>query len=349
MQATKQNPIYKVFVISTSQSKKYEITNTIESLNLEERNKQIAAYATITLMNTTVEGVELIDAIEARDRVFIYADDGSKKDEVFRGFVWTKQYKKSTSDKTIELRCYDNLIYFQNSQESEYFSGGNSTKSVVASICKKWGIQLNYQYESITHSKLVLRGTLSDIFTKDILDLVKDRTGVPYVIISTKDIMEVKAEGSNTQMYTIAEGNNAISATQLITMDDMVTQVKILGKADDNDKKPVEATVKGDTDKYGTLQQIIDRSENTALADAKKEAENIIKKKGYPAFECNVTAPDIPWIRKGDQIQIKVGEPSEKLIVVGISHSISRTKKVMDLTLKMVGDDAPKKRKIKKK
>lgn len=332
MNASKENPVYSVYVVSGST--KYNVTDALESLDWDEPEKQIAAKATISLMNVKAGSNWLSTIIKPRDRVFIYANDGSKNEEVFRGYVWTRPYDRTVTDRTLQLMCYDNLIYFQESEESEYFSSGNSTKTVVSSICNKWGVQLSYNYESITHSKLVLRGTLADIFTSDILDLVKDRTGKKYVIRSVQDVMQVNTVGSNTTVYNIKTQENAISTKSIVTMDGMITRVKILGKADDDDRKPVEATVNGNTSKYGTLQKLIDRDTNTSLADAKKEAQTIINLNGTPKYEYNIQAPDVPWIRKGDVVNVWAGDISnKKLIVKGISRTITRTEKKMDLTL----------------
>lgn len=331
MQASTENPVYSVFAVT--KDTKYNLTDALESLDWDEPEKQIAAKATIDLMNIKVGSVELYNLISEMDRVFIYADDGSKKEEVFRGFVWTKAHKETTSDRTLQLRCYDNMIFFQESEESEYFSSGNSTKTVMSSICKKWGVSLAYNYDSITHSKLVLRGNLADIFTSDILDTVKDRTGNKYVIRSVQDVMQVNPVGSNTTIYTIKSGANAISSEKITTMDGVTTRVKILGKADGKDRKPVAATVNGNTSKYGTLQKLIDKDENTSLADAKKEAQNIINIDGTPKVEYNVTTTDIPWIRKGDLVKVNAGSVNKSLLVLGISHNIAAREKTMKLTL----------------
>lgn len=331
MQASTENPVYSVFVVSGTT--KYNITGAVESLDWDEPEKQIAAKATIDLMNIKVGSSQLYNLINEIDRVFIYANDGTRNEEVFRGFVWTKAYKKTTTDRTLQLKCYDNMIYFQESEESEYFSSGNSTKTVMSTICKKWGVSLSYNYESITHSKLVLRGNLADIFTSDILDTVKDRTGKKYVIRSVKDVMQVNTVGSNTTIYTIKDGANAISSEIVKSMDGVVTRVKILGKADKSDRKPVAATVNGNTSKYGTLQKLIDKDENTSLANAKKEAQNIINEDGKPTIDYNIKTTDIPWIRKGDLVKVQSGAADKTLLVIGISHSISAKEKTMDLTL----------------
>lgn len=331
MKASLENPIYSFYIVSGGT--KYNVTGAIESLDIVDQEKQIAKRVTAALMNTKVGNTWLTSIIKVRDRVYIYADDGERNEEVFRGFVWTRSYKSSLNDRSLKLVCYDHLIYFQESEDSAYFSSGKSTKDVFSSLCSKWGINLEYSYSSITHSKLALRGNLADIFTDDLLDLVKDRTGKKYVILSEKDVMKVKGVGTNSTVYTIKGGQNAISTNSECTMDGMTTKVVILGKADDNDRQAVEATVTGNTAAYGTLQKLINRSENTSLADAKKEAQGILKADGKPKWEYEVTCPDIPWIRKGDKVTVSAGDMTSSYIVKGIDRSISNRSKEMSLTL----------------
>lgn len=333
MKASKDNPIYSVYIVSGGS--KYNVTPTLISLGFSDQKNQIAQLVTISMMNIKVGKSWLSSLVKVRDRVYVYADDGSRNEEVFRGFVWTRSYNSSLGDREIVLKCYDNLIYFQESEEAEYFSSGKSTKDVMSSLCSKWGVKLEYTYSSITHAKLALRGNLADIFTSDILDLVKDRTGKKYVILSSKDTMQVKPVGSNTTVYQFKAGQNAVKTNSSCTMDGMVTKVVILGKADDKDERqPVEATVNGKTAEYGTLQKVINRDENTTLADAKKEAEGILKNDGSPKWEYELTAPDIPWIRKGDKVYVNAGDIyNSYLIVTCVNRSIDNKSKIMTLTM----------------
>ena len=322
---------YKVSVISGGT--KYNITPAIESIDISDQKKQIAKRVTIQMMNTKVGDKWLTDLLTVPNRVFMHASDGTKEDEVFRGFVWACAYKSSQTDRTFQLTNYDNLIYFQESDHSTYFSSGKSTKDVCTSLCKDWGVKLEYAYDSITHSKLPLRGNLADIITADLLDLVKDRTGKKYVILSEKDVVQIKPVGSNSTIYHFKAGQNAIQTSSVCTMDGMVTKVIILGKADDNERVPIEATVSGDTAKYGTLQETISRSENTSLADAKKEAQSIIDEKGKPKWEFELRAADIPWIRKGDKVYVNAGDMSGYYIVIGIERTIAGKEREMTLDL----------------
>ena len=330
--ASKDNPVYTTYVISGGT--KYDLTTCVKELKFSDQGKAISKNVRISLANVQVQGGEWLSSIiGVRDRIHIYADDGETNDEVWRGFVWEHGYKSSTSDRLIVLTGYDNLIYSQESEESKFFAAGKQTEDVMKSLCNDWGIALEYSYTSISHSKLALRGKLSDVITSDILDLVKDRTGEKYVILSEKDVVKIKRIGQNKKVYTIGGWNNTITAEAVCTMNGMTTRVVILGKADDNDRRPVEATVDGDTAKYGTLQKLVNRDENTSLSDAKKEAQSIINEVGKPKWEYKVEAPDIPWIRKGDKVHVSAGSLIGYYIVLGIDRNISNSKKTMTLTM----------------
>lgn len=329
---SQENPVYTVQVLG--ESTQYDLTPAVTHIQMTDQENQLAQVATITVSNVTVGGTTLAKMLKPRQRIFIYANDGSTKDEVFRGVIWNPYYRGSLDSEEITLKCYDNLIYFQESEDSLYFSAGKSTKDLLTTICGNWGVQLDYSYQTITHSKLVLRGKLSDIFISDILDKVKDQTGKRYVLLSIKDTLTVRQIGQNATVYKIGAGNNAMLTRVDQTMDGMVTKVVILGKADKDERLPVQATVTGDTAQYGTLQKLYDRDENTSLADAKTEANNILKEKGAPSWSYEVQAHDIPWIRKGDTVSIETAELTENLIVASIDRSISNRAKTMTLTLK---------------
>lgn len=329
--ASTAKPEYTVYVVAGST--KYDITPAVESIEISDQKKQMAKCVTIQLLNTKVGDTWLTGLLDVCNRVFLYANDGSKNEETFRGFLWDRAYKSSLADRTLQLKCYDNLIYFQKSDHFAFFSSGKSTKDVAASLCKEWGVTLNYTYESITHAKLVLRGKLSDGFTADLLDLVKDRTGKKYVILSEKDVMQIKPVGANSTVYHFTAGKNAIQTSSVRTMDGMITKVIILGKADKEDRQPVEATVSGDTAKYGTIQETISRNENTSLEDAKKEAQSLVDEFGKPQEEFELHATDIPWIRKGDKVHVDAGDMTGYYIVTGIERTIGGNKREMILDL----------------
>lgn len=332
--ATKQMAAYSVYIISGTN--KYNVTPAVISQGRSEPKGQIAQRVILQLANVKIGDKWLSSILQARNRVFVYANDGTKEDEVFRGYLWSRTRSDSINENEVRYVCYDNLIYFQESEDSLYYASGKSTKDIVSSICSKWGIPLQYSYDSITHTKMPLRGYLADIFTEDILDLVKKRTKKKYVIQSDKDTMVVKPVGANSTIYRFVAGKNVIKTASGWTMDGVITKVVITGKADDDDREPIEATVSGKTSEYGTVQRILSRSENTSLAEAKIEAQNTIDENGEPKWEYEIIAPDIPWIRRGDKIYVEAGDISGYRIVAEIDRTIDNKTREMTLTLEDV-------------
>ena len=245
MEALQKRPVYTVYVVSGGN--KYNLTPVLNSIDRSEEDAKIAQKVTLQLLNIKVDGTWLVDLLKPRDRVYVYADDGERNDEVFRGYLWKRTYTTSIKERELEYTCYDNLIYFQETEDCEFFASGKTTKEVCQTLCDKWGVSLSYTYDSITHEKLPLKGRMYDFFTADILDQVKKENGNKYCIISDKDVMYIKPVGSNSTIYRFKAGENIINAGSGWTMDGMITQVIILGKATDEGRYPIEATVSGDT------------------------------------------------------------------------------------------------------
>lgn len=321
--ALKENPTY-TFFISDGNGTTYDMTPALISIDLTDQDAQMAQRAQVTVHNVQINGTWSTSIIQVGQRVSIFADDGDKKDEVFRGFIWKKQYISSNSERDFTFTCYDNMIYFQESEDYEYFSAGKSTEDVIKALCDKWGIELDYQYESITHEKLVLKGTLSNIFQDNILDLVRDRTGKKYVMRSEKDKLRVLNVGINEEIYQLLSAQNVVQTKSIQTMDGMITKIVFQGKSGTDERPPVEAEVSANTDKFGTLQKVVSRNESASLEDAKKEAQAMLDMSKNPFWEYEIEAPDIPWIRKGDKIYVNAGDIFEMyLIVKEVQRTIS--------------------------
>ncbi len=332
MKASVQNPIYTVNIQIGDWV--YTVTNALISINISDQEKQIAVCASIELFDVeTAKGPKLSSLIAPPNLVRIFAKDGEKSDEVFRGFVWEVSPKEGLTDAALTIKCYDQLIYWQESEDSDFFSAGKNTKDVIKSIADRWGISFLYEYDYIIHEKLVLRGAIADFITADVLDAVQKQCGVRYVIRSEKEKVVIRPVGCNDVIYKFTEHSNITELSRYLTMNGVITQVIVLGTTDDDDKTPIEATVTGNTKNYGTLQKIITRDQDATLAVAKKEAQTIIDESGKPKWEYDLKAPDIPWIRKGDKVEIKTKTINGYKIVKSVDREISNSGKIMTLTV----------------
>lgn len=332
MKASNLNPSYTVYIISAS--KKYNVTPAVCSLERVESEGEIAQRVNLELHNILVDGIWLSSILQPVNRVFIYADDGTKKDEVFRGFLWDRNYKSSTDEHRLKVTAFDNLIYLQESEDTFYFTARKSTEEIISTICKEWGIKLEYSYYNITNGKLPVSGKLYDILTTDILDETERQVGFYYSIISDKDTMIVRTAGSNVDTYKFVVGENISSTSSSWTMDGVITQIIIVGKADEDEREPIELTESRNTEKYGTLQKIERRDEETELYEALGHAQTTLSEHSHPKWEYEIVAPDVPWIRKGDAIYVNAGDIKDRrLIVNAVRRSYDLKNSKMTLTL----------------
>jgi hypothetical protein len=333
--ATLANPKHKVVIVNQKTGAKYDVTGALTDLYLDESENGVAQKVTLKLPQLKHEGSYLTSLINMRDGVFVYADTGGGNDEVFRGYVWKKKYKRSETD-DLELIVYDRLIWFKESEEYKFYSAGKSTKSIFQDICSSKGVSLTYNHSSIKHSKLVIKGSLADAFENTLLEEVRKKTGKRGVLRSTKGNIEVITEGkgnSTVYKFYFGDGGNIISTEHTETYDGITTKVIIIGSETADKQAPIRATVKGNTATHGTVQKIITSSDSDNLADLKAEADQMIKDYGEPQKSVSVTAVNNPWVRKGDKIHLNDGYVSGYAYVKSVSHDALKMTMSMELRM----------------
>lgn len=324
MGASLENPIYYIKVVSGNT--KYNLRPAITSLELSQSEKDMAQKLTVTCTNVKVEGKYLKNLIGLGQKVYVTYDSGQGKKEKFRGEIWTTKSKDDV-EKEFGFVAYDNLIYLQESKDSFYFAKGKKTKTIISSICKKWGIKLSYNYKSITHPKLALHTKcISDIIL-DLLEEVRLKTGANYCIRSIEGVLHINLVGKNSTVHHIRKKQNLMSTSVELTKSGMVTKVVIRGPQDKQGKTSIKATVSGNTKKYGTLQDEISKNKDTSMKTARTEAKQIISEKGKPFATRKVEdAVDNPNINRGDKVHILSGNMDGDYYVLSIEHdAVKRT------------------------
>jgi hypothetical protein len=322
MAATKDRPVYTATL--KHGNSKYKLAGVMTDLVLSHEENELAMKVTISLVNVKVGKTWLHNLINLRDTIYVYANTGSGATEVFRGYIWERRYVYTGDGRELNLICYDRLIYLQNSKDNFVLRKGDRTKEAIARICKAWGVKYDYNYTSISNSQKIYRNQdLSDIIV-DILNKTKKKSGTKYAVKCVKGTMTINKVGTNKTVYKLEKKDNAIGTEYIETMDGMITKVKIVkaqkSKNKETGKYTTVATVKGDTAKYGTLQDIIEQGTNEKLADVRKEAQSTIKSKGKPTKTIRITAVDIPWVSKGDKVSIDAGNLNGNYIVYGLNH-----------------------------
>ena len=341
----------------TETGKPYLLGEALLSLKWEEQISELAQRATITLANTKVDDTWLMNLAKINCLIFIYAEWGeneqgqtfagsiadrgntvssndytqpvsSTKKLVFSGIIWEWQYASATQ-KEITLTAYDRMIQLQQSKDFKYFQAGMDTKTIISGICSDWGVTLKYSWNTITHEKKTYSGnTISDMIF-DLLEDVRKKTGQKYIAYFIDNQLVICQYGTNRDIY-VFDFESTVSTTNKLTINNLVTRVKIIGKQDKSGRAPVEATINGDTS-FGVLQEIVRRDSDKKLSDATKEANTILEDRGKPEETITVEAPDLPFLRKGDEVQMGAGNLLGFFFVEGVTHTAET--RMMNMTL----------------
>lgn len=234
MKASTEHPVYSARIVK-SNGTTYRLKDITTDLIVSHPKGELAEKAVATLVDVKVGNDLLRNLIALQDKVYINADTGSGESEVFRGLVWERDFSYDADTDEINIVCYNRLIYMQKSKDNFFAKSGKTTKSLVETLANKWGFKISFKYKSITHGKLTFHNeSVADILIS-ILDEVKKKKGVGYVIRMSGDTIVIETEGSNKTVYKLVEKKNAISTSFKETMDGMVTKVLIV-KAETTDE-----------------------------------------------------------------------------------------------------------------
>lgn len=303
-----------------------DLTPAVTRLSWQDPAEEVAQRATIQLAQVKTDKGFLNHLLPLCTMIQIVANEAER----FRGIIWEWEYESSSS-RDITLTCYDHFIYAQNSKTFAYFPAGKSTKDIVGAICSDAGVSLSYKWDSATHDKTVYRGNYIADQILDTLDKAKKRIGGDPVATFEQGTLTIQKAAYNTAIYHFKATDSAMSTSERMTMDGLVTKVAIYGAEDEDDRRQVEAVVAGKTE-YGTLQDVVLMTSSSTLAEAKKEAQTILQESGSPKRTINAEVPDVPEIRKGWKIRMDAGSLIGYFIVKGVTHDA--TTRSMSLELK---------------
>lgn len=323
---------YRVVVMDEKKNQ-YNIKDFVQNLGWEENENEIATRISFSSKNDKTSKGYLSSIIKPGCLVGVFAsDNGSLDEEVARGYVETWNPIEKNSGNNLKCTCYDELYKLQKSQDNRYYPSGTGTKSALQGIFDDWEIpQGDYKGPNASHGKLVYNNKyLSDIILELLDDAVK-LGSMKCIVRASKGYTSVIERGSNKTVYVFRVDNTQMFS-QTISTSDLITRVKVVGQADDDGKRSVEATMNGLT-KYGIRQRIYTRGQDEELSDAKSAAQEILDNEGKVRKEMNVQAPDVPFIRKGDLVYIKSEMAADYYFVKSIQHNADVYSMTMELEL----------------
>lgn len=307
----------------------------LRNLSWEENDGELAVRLEAELQNIRMpDGKLLHQLIPLGGQVFLYADWGSGQQEIFRGTVFAWDYQTDPLGH-FTITAYDQLIYLMKSKDDRFYPAGQTAKAIIEDIAKAWGIPLGtVEGPDTVLAKQVFRGDALGDMIYSVLDQAKKRGAGKWIVRSKQGKIDVIKPGQNTPVYLFTADTNVGSIEDWQDIEDLVTRVKIIGAEDSEGKAPVIAQLDGKTE-FGTLQEVVYQRQYDTPEAAKSAAEDILKERGQPRRIHKVTAPDLPFLRRGDKVKVEAGTLIGYYIVSSVTHDA--TNRIMAMEVEDVG------------
>jgi hypothetical protein len=296
----------------------------------EEQTGEIATRITATLPDDVMEdGRRLPDLITLGSSIAVLAaiDEEQQFVEVARGQVEELAPNDGTGG-TFEIVAYDPVRLTLNTKINAYYEAGLSPAEIIRRVCTDQNVPVGeitpqldavmFPGPSIFHAE-----TLGDVINKCIIDGQKLGEGIDRIVARTDEgRIRVVTVGSNMPVYWVLQGESAISVRQRISITDLVTQVLVTGKSPDSEAEPpIVTTLRGDlADQFGTRQEILTLTQHVSVDEVKAQALDVLQQKGQPRNDRSIVAPDVPMIRKADQVRVTAGALNDYFSVESIVH-----------------------------
>ncbi len=306
---------------------KYYLRELIENIELDESLDEIAYRARVKLVITLdfpgiAPGQELrVSGVPFGGTQYVYM--------LHPGVVWECD-SNTRGQKHLVATIYDKTIYLSKSEDECLFPAGQTASQRLKKYAEDWGVPLGYVEDTkIPLAKAVYRPrSIYSMIQADLQETVK-KGGNMYRPRMTPDGLVLVKLGSNETVWVLELDQNVEELDQRRTLDGTVTQVKVMGNAAEDKRAPVLALVKGETDKYGTLQKVLSDEKITNAGQAKTEGEKLLC--GVQET-ITVRGIDINTIRAGDKVQLN----GIDLLVIFIRHELGSPGK---MTLELASED----------
>ncbi len=271
---------------------RWSFGEVVESVTLDEALDEIAMRATVGLVVTAdFPGIEPGQALQ------IAGPSGT----VFDGVVW-EPLSTTRGLKRLSITAYDRTIYLAKSEDEYLFPAGQTASQRLRRYASDWGLALGSVADTkVPLARAVYRAQpIYSMIRSDLAETARKGGGL-FRARMTGLSLDLVALGSNAAVPALVVGWNVEQVAQRRTLEGAVTRAKVLGEAADDSLSPVLAVASGDTDKFGTLQRVIQDSQITTAGEAKAAAAGAL---AGVQETLSVTVVGLEGVRAGDRVTL---------------------------------------------
>lgn len=295
---------------------------------------QAARKLDVSLVNTVDGRTQAMRIEHGKELRLIY--DGR---ELFRGVVFAHRIDDHGM---MTVTAYDENTYLTRNYDTRKFAKMTAS-GIVKRLCNDFGIATGTIADTgYVIPKLVLRDkSIWDMMTIA-LTYSRKQTGRRFFIYSREGKLYLSERKDAVVRWVLENGRNITSASYSQSIEDMRTQVKVIGG--DPEKKPIIATVKNDAliKRFGIMQHLENVDPDMTRSQVEQRAKQLLAELGTVDDDARVDALGNPEVVAGAAVYVR---ESMTGIVGGFyvstdSHTFANGNHTMSLTLSAT-DDLP--------
>ncbi|AZU61080.1 XkdQ/YqbQ family protein [Neobacillus mesonae] len=274
---------------------KYDITEIVTNVEWSGHSEKPNRQLNVSLKNT-LDGETQVIKIEKGGLV----EFRNNKVLLFRGIVFATDINELGD---MSITAYDENIYLTKSTDNRKFTKMKASE-IASRICKDYGLLIGGISDTgYVIPKLIMRDkSLHDILLYA-LTLTKKQTGKRFFIWNRGGKFYLRAATENPSKYLIERGRNIISASYSETIEDTITQVKVIGgKKDQHVVKLKNATL---AKKYGVMQAVEQMDEKATKSQVEQRARTLLKERGVIDDQATVEVLGIDDVITGSAVYVK--------------------------------------------
>jgi hypothetical protein len=329
---------YDLLLVDPSTGQQHSLGQVLTSLQWEDQQGELAQRVTASFYDYRTPTWSLHEAIKLGGEMSLIADWGTGWQTLIDRVIVFNRKLDAANGGQCSLVAYDPLIYLQKSKFERLYETGKLGKDILKNIFDEFQIPtFKLDGPNAPLPRWPVRGTLVDTINQIFKESWR-RGDHEYYCSWREGGIWVTIPGFNDDIYWIRGDQSALSATSEEDIHDLVTEVQITGSseiviADDPDPTgaPLAAKgaeteiVTGDT-RFGHLREILQAEKTDSQASARETANTILQDRGEPRRTQNFSAPDLPFLRKGDIIRVTAGALDQHCLVSSVVHDAeSRT------------------------
>ncbi|MGN7455500.1 XkdQ/YqbQ family protein [Paenibacillus pasadenensis] len=260
--------------------------------------KQAARKLVVELVNTA-DGRSRLAEIDKGGELRLAGESGA---ELFRGVVFADSID---SGGRMSATAYDENIYLTKTKDSRLFRR-MTADGIIRQLCGEFGVPVGELASTgFVIPKLIQRDkTLYEMMTKA-LEMTEEQNGRRFELGSREGRVELRERSAQLVPWRIEAGRNLLSASCSQSMEEMKTQVKVMGLDPQRTEQAVVVRSAELAERFGVMQHFVKPSAAMSRSMMQQQADELLRQLATFADEARIEALGIEEAVSGAVVKVE--------------------------------------------